>query len=144
MKDPIQEHAEILVDNMKTPNVPNMVLLILYDLRFPINRAGFRYLKDIIPVAFQNPSNIVESELYDKVGGQYTPKVSRSNMDSAVGDVVQKAWDAGTYSMWRKYFPEYIAERETAPTNLEFISGIVFFLHFWLNCYEKEADYERI
>lgn len=99
-KDPIQAHAEFLAENMEIPNVPNMVLLILYDLRIPVNCAGFRFLKDVLPAAFRNPSQIVESELFDCVGSQYLPEVSIRNMDFAIRDVLKKAWKDHNNVIW--------------------------------------------
>lgn len=143
-KDPIQAHAEFLAENTDIPNVPNLVLLILYDLRVPVHCAGFRYLKDAIPAALRQPSHIVETELFDDVGSRYIPQVSFRNMDTSVRDVVQMAWRERTYERWRKYMPEYIMERRKTPTNLEFISCIVYFLEYWQNCCEKEAGHEAI
>ncbi len=141
--DPIQKHAEFLANNISVPNVSNVVLLILYDLSIPVNCVGFRYLKDVLPNTLQNTSHIVESELFDSVGSRYVPAVSTQNMASAVHNVLQKAWSMHTYSRWRKYVPEYIMERSNAPSNLEFISCIAYFLEFWLNCYEKGDGHER-
>ena len=143
-KDPIQVHAEFLAENMRIPNVPNMVLLILYDLRVPVNCAGFRYLKDAIPAALHHPSYIVESELFTDVGSRYIPRVTWRNMDASVHEAVEKAWREHSYDMWRKYMPEYIMERKKTPTNLEFIACLVYFLEYWQNCYEKEAGYGKI
>lgn len=143
-KDPIQAHAEFLADSTRVPNVPNMVLLILYDLRVPIHCAGFRYLKDVIPVALHNPSYIVETELFSEVGSRYIPRVSVKSINNSVHEVVHKAWCERTYDRWRKYMPEYILERQKTPSNMEFIACIVYFLEFWQNCYEKEAGYGTI
>ena len=142
-KDPIQAHAEFLAESTSVPNVPNIVLLILYDLRVPVHCAGFRYLKDAIPTALHNPSYIVESELFDNVGSQYIPQVSVKNINTSVHEAVEKAWSERTYDRWRKYMPEYIVERRKTPSNLEFIACIVYFLEYWQNCYEKEAGYGK-
>lgn len=141
-KDPIQIQAERMAETMRTPNVPNAVLLILYDLRIPVNSAGFRFLKDLLPAALETPSYIVETELFAVVGGRYIPRVAIKSMDKAVHTVLRKAWRSREIEVWRKYIPEYIMERGQEPTNMEFISCIVYFLEFWQNCYE-EAGHEK-
>ena len=143
-KDPILERAEFMAENMKVHNVCNAILLILYDLRVPIKSDGFKYLRYALLIGFQNPDDIVETEIFDAVGEIYSRKVSFRSIDGAIRESIKKAWNQRTDDRWGRYFPEYITERRSQPTNLEFISAIVYFLEFWKNCYEEEAGYENV
>jgi len=142
MKDPIFARAEFLANNMKRQNVQSVILLILYDLRIPVNCDGFGYLKHAIWIASRGTTQIVEAEIFDEVGNLYSPKVSFRNMDTAVHAAIQKAWKTRIDNRWERYLPEYLLERRKPPSNLEFICAIVYFLEFWQDCYEKEASYE--
>lgn len=144
MKNPIFARAEFLAENMKRQNVPSVILLILYDLRIPVNYDGFGYLKHAILIASQTTTQIVEAEVFEAVGNLYSPKVSFHSMDTAVHTAIQKAWKARVDNRWERYLPEYLVERRKPPSNLEFICAIVYFLEFWQDCYEKEASYESV
>jgi hypothetical protein len=142
VKDPIFARAEFLASNMKRQNVQSVILLILYDLRIPVNCDGFGYLKHAILIASRTTTQIMETEIFEAVGNLYTPKVSFRNMDTAVHAAIQKAWKTRVDDRWERYLPEYLIERRKPPSNLEFICAIVYFLEFWQDCYEKEANYE--
>lgn len=139
--DPIFARAQFLADSLSRHKIYSVTLIILYDLRIPLNCYGFGYLKEAIPIALQNPSQIVASEIYAAVGEKYSPKVDSQNMDAAIRDTIRKAWRSRIDDRWRMYLPDYLLERRKPPSNLEFISSIVYFLEMWQDCYEKEADY---
>ncbi len=142
IKAPILERAEFFADNMKEYNIHSAILLILYDLRIPLNYEGFAYLKQAILVACQNPGQIVLSEVLERVRIQSFPAVSIHNMDTAIREAIRKAWKLRLDDRWGRYCPDYFLERKKPPSNLEFIAAIVYFLELWQNCYVKEADYE--
>lgn len=142
--DPIFARAQFLADSLQRNRVHSVTLMILYDLRIPLNSHGFGYLKEAIPVALQNPSQIVASEIYTAVGEDAFPGTSNQNMDAAIRDAIRKAWKARSDDRWGKYLPDYILERKKPPSNLEFISAIVYFLEMWQDCYEKEYDYATV
>jgi len=142
VKDPIFARAEFLAENMGRQNVQSVILLILYDLRFPVNCDGFGYLKHAILIASRRTTQIMESEIFEAVGNLYSPKVNFRSMDTAIHSAIQKAWKARMEDRWERYLPEYLLERRKPPSNLEFICAIVYFLEFWQDCYEKEASYE--
>lgn len=139
--DPIFQRAQLLADSLDRHKIVSVTLIILYDLRIPLDSHGFGYLKQAIPIAHQNPSQIVASEIYTKVGENYSPEVSNQNMDAAIRDAIRKAWKSRMDDHWSRYLPDYIVEQRKPPSNLEFISAIVYFLEMWQDCYEKEADY---
>ncbi len=142
IKDPILERAEFMAETMKVHNVSNAILLILYDLCIPVKSDGFKYLRHILLIASQNPDEIVEASLFDEVRSLLAYKVSTRSIDTAIRESIKKAWDQRSDDRWSRYFPEYLAKRNKQPSNLEFISAIVYFLEFWQNCYEEETSYE--
>ena len=141
VKNPIFTRAEFLAENLKRQNIQSVILLILYDLRIPVNCDGFAYLRYAILIASQCRTQIVEAEIFEAVGKLYSPKVSFRSMDTAIHAAITKAWKTRMDGRWERYLPEYLMERQKAPSNLEFICAIVYFLEFWQDCYEKEAAY---
>ena len=139
--EPIITRAEFMARHLNKHNIRSATLLVLYDLRIPINYDGFDYLLNAIPEAFACETQIVAGEIYDIVGSQYTPKVESRNMDSAIRDAIKAAWKNKAEANWNCYFPEYIINRKKPPSNLEFIVAIVYFLELWQDCCPKEASY---
>ena len=139
----IKVRASFLAKHLQKHNVLSATTIILYDLRFPVNYDGFRYLKIAIPHALQNPSQMVASEIYDAVSEQYSPKAAAQNVGVAIHEIIDRAWQSQADDRWSWYLPDYLMERQKSPSNLEFISAIVNFLELWQDCYDKEVAYER-
>lgn len=138
--DAIWKRAKFLAKNFSRDELQSMTLLILYDLGMPLNYSGFGYLKDAIPVAFESPSQIVAKEIYLSVAERYVPRVDPSTVESAIRDTVERAWEDRHNSKWRYYFPDHMLQRSKAPSNVEFIAAIVYFLEMWQGCC-KEGVY---
>lgn len=139
--DAILERAKFLAKSTDRDEIQGMTLLIMYDLGVPLNYSGFGYLKYAIPVAFRSPSQIVAKEIYLAVAEYYTPRVELSTMESAIRDAIDKAWEDRHNNKWHYYFPHHILQRSKAPSNVEFIAAIVYFLEMWQGCC-KEGAYE--
>lgn len=137
--DVIYERAKEMARTLKKHSVSSAVKLILMDLGFHVHVAGFSYLRLVVPMAYKTPSQIVVSELFDRVGAMYIPEAERKNMLNAVDDSIKFAWKYRDAEIWRMYFPRYIMLRRKAPSILEVISMLVYFLELWQDCYEKEA-----
>ena len=137
--DVIYVRAKEMARTLDKHSISSAVKLILMDLGFPIHLDGFSYLRLVIPLAYHTPSQIVVSELFDKVGQMYVPEAERKNMVSAVEISIRSAWKARDLEVWRLYFPRYITSRRKDPSILEVISMLVYFLELWQDCYEKEA-----
>lgn len=142
--DPIMIRAKFLAQHLNKHNIQSVTLMILYDLRIPLSYDGFDYLTVAIPEAFGRSSQIVAGEIYDAAGNRYIPKVECRNMEAAIRDAIRAAWKVRIDDRWGRYFPEYIVERRKAPTNVEFLVGVVHFMKLWQDCCEKEADYANV
>lgn len=140
--DIIRDRAKFLAKGSKPSELPCIALLILFDLRLPLNYLGFAYLKQILPIASKEPTEIVLKEIYQEVGNRYNPEVGYATMDGAVHDVIVKGWENGNREKWQYYFPSHVIEGPEPPCNSEFISGIAYFLEMWLK-YSKEGEYAK-
>lgn len=140
--DPILLRAKFLAQHLDRHNIRSVILMILYDLRIPLNYAGFDYLTDVIPEACGRSPQLFAGEIYEAVGSRYSPKTAPRNMEVAIRDAIQAAWKVRQIDRWCRYFPEYMLQRRKAPTNLEFLSAVVQFIKLWQDCCEKEASYE--
>lgn len=138
--DAVWRRAKFLAQHSDKNEIQSMTLLIMYDLGIPLNCSGFDYLKNVVPIALKRPSQIVLKELFLEVGEQYVPAVGYSTMDSAIHDVVEKAWKYGRRNRWMYYFPDYLVQNEDPPSNTEFIAGMAYFLEMWQGCC-KEGEY---
>ena len=143
-KDPILERADYMAKKLRSHQVKSVVLMILYDLQIPLNFDGFGYMKNALVIAYRNPTQIVVSEIFEKVGEEYIPKAVVRNIDTAIRDAIKKAWKNRNPNKWRQYLPEELLDGRTPPSNSELISALVYFLELWQDCYEEEVIYERI
>lgn len=143
-KEPILQQAETFAQMLPKHSVLSAVQTILYDLRIPVKYQGFRYLKCVLLIAMENPVQIELSEIYAKAGRQFSPVVKYNNMDNAIRDALQKPWLSRSNETRGKYIPQYMLEEEKQPSNLDFISVIVYFLEMWQDLYEKEASCEKV
>lgn len=140
--DIIRDRAKFLAKGSKPSELPGIVILVMYDLRLPLGGRGFTYLKEVFPVACREPAEIVLKDIFNEVGGRHNPVIGYDQMYDAIHVAVVAAWNSGHRDKWKYYFPSHVIEGEEAPTNLEFISAIVYFLEMWRNgC--KEGDYAR-
>ena len=142
--DPIIIRAKFMAQHLNVRNVRGATLLILYDLRVPVHYMGFDYLLIGIPSALESTSQIVANEIYEYVGSQYIPKVVTQNMEGAIRDAIKAAWKNRTDENWNYYFPDYMVCRRKQPSNLEFISAIVYFLKLWQDCCTEGANYANV
>lgn len=135
----IYKRAREMARTLDKHSVSSAAKLVLMDLGFPVHLDGFSYLRLTIPLAFQTPSQIVVSELFDKIGPTYVPSVERKTIISAVEIAIKSAWKSRDTEIWRMYFPRYMMLRRKAPSILEVVTMLVYFLELWQDCYEKEA-----
>lgn len=140
--DAIWQRAKFLANHSEPGEFQSITLLILYDLGIPVRYSGFRYLKQVIPLAFQKPSQIFVKELLEEVGACYSPKVEYAAMETAIREAIRAAWRNRTDKKWKCYFPDQILQKRKQPSNGEFIAALVYFLEMWQGCC-KEGSYER-
>lgn len=144
VNDLILIRAKFMARHLNEQNVRSATLLILYDLRVPLNYVGFDYILKGIPEALESSSQIMASEIYGLIGSQYIPKVEAKNIEVAIRDAIRAAWNSGADGRWENYFPEYMLRRRKPPSNLEFIAAIVYFLMLWQDCCVKEVNYANV
>lgn len=139
----IANRACFLARHLSNSGLRSITLVILYDLGMPLNCYGFDYLKAAIAVAYSNHTQIVVKEIYDAVRLQYDAQTDVTSVEQAIRSLIGKAWQCRREYRWEWYFPASVTGKRTPPSNLEFISGIVYFLEMWHECNE-EAGYERV
>jgi len=134
--DPIMKRARSLAQNLYS--VQSVMRIILYDLRVPLNCQGFDYLTKVVQAAVdRGDTHIVAAELYEAV---CEPGVKPKSIEIAIRAAIKTAWEIRLVGIWHFYFPEYIVDRRKPPSNLEFITAIVYFVLLWQDCCEKEAE----
>lgn len=122
------------------PTIPSVMRFILYDLQIPMTSEGFDYVVKLVQLAVSHGcTHIVASELYDEVCSQYDPPLAPKSIEIAIRTAIKVAWKIRKEQKWRYYFPEYILCRPKPPTNLEFLTAIVYFVYLWQDCCGKEA-----
>ena len=137
--DSILNRAKVLAQLYDSDDLHAVTLLILYDLGMPLNCSGFDYLKNIIPIAAERPSQIILTEIFAEAEDCYDLKCGYNAMDSAVRDVIKKAWADRLYNDWNCYIPNHILRRSKPPSNVEFIAAMAYFLERWQGCCKGDA-----
>jgi len=137
--DAIFERAKFLARHSDRDDLRSIVLLVMYDLGLPLHYTGFDYMKNLLPIALRDPSQIVIKELFLKVGILYIPPVGYFLMEKSIRSMILKAWSDKQMEKWRCYFPEYMLQGRKPPSNLEFIAALVYFLEMWQGCCKEEA-----
>jgi two-component system response regulator (stage 0 sporulation protein A) len=97
---------------------------IIYKLGVPANIKGYRYLREAIILAVNNPDIIyaVTKELYPAVAQIFdttTPRVERS-----IRHAITVAWRRMDTDIINEYFRHRMSFSMTKPTNSEFIATI--------------------
>lgn len=142
--DVMLSRARFLARRSNGYEYESITLLMLIDMQIPLNSVGFDYLSVFISSAFQKRGPIVLKELYEDVRACYDKGASIEAMDSAMRDAVEKGWKHKTNGKWAFYIPYEILIHEEPPSNLRFISAMVYFLRMWQGCCKrKERDCAR-
>lgn len=91
----------------------------------PRNIKGYRYLKEAIILAVENP-NMIESMtkvLYPSVAEKF--ETTSSRVERAIRHAIEVAWDRCDTEVLEEYFANTISNTKGKPTNSEFIAMFV-------------------
>lgn len=115
----IRDLAKTL-DHDPTEHDCALVSKVLLELGFQSHRAGFKHLKNVIPLFAKDTSQPINKVVYSRAA-EPDHGSSPKSVEKAIRDAIQAAWAAGDRDRWSALFPQ----TRKAPSNKEFISRIV-------------------
>lgn len=92
---------------------------LLLSLGVSPKRAGYRYLREAIPIMARHPDLPVTKELYPTVGALC--QSDGGNVERSIRSVVHTAWERRDERVWQRYFPPDATGHIPRPTNAAFI-----------------------
>ena len=102
--------------------VEELIAYHLLQMGVPRNLMGYRYLKESIAMAVENPEriNFITKALYPEVAKKFQTTPSR--VERAIRHAVEVAWDRCDIEILQDYFGNTISNTKGKPTNSEFIA----------------------
>lgn len=92
---------------------------LLLSLGVPPKRAGYRYLREAIPIMARNPDLPVTKELYPAIGALC--QIDGNNVERSIRSAIHAAWEHRDDRIWQLYFPPDSTGYIPRPTNAAFI-----------------------
>ena len=108
----------------KEINPEKMVTNLLHDFGISANLKGYHYCRSAIIMAVQdiNIQDHITKQLYPKIAEQYNTTPTR--VEREIRHAIEIAWERGNPRIIKKYFVYAYTEKNSRPTNSEFISTI--------------------
>ena len=97
---------------------------VLREVGVPAHVKGYRYVREAIIIAVQDPGviNAITKELYPEVGRRYRSTASR--VERAIRHAIALMWERVDSRTMRRYFGNTITGVIGKPTNSEFIAVV--------------------
>lgn len=92
---------------------------LLLSLGVPPKRAGYRYLREAIPIMAKNPHLSITKELYPTVAALC--QSDGNNVEHSIRSAIHTAWEHRDDRLWQLYFPPDSTGHIPRPTNASFI-----------------------
>lgn len=133
-----KEHGDILLwgvsipdgkDYERTDDIDRVITEILKEIGMPTNLKGYRYMREAIKMAVQDPSILeigMTKSVYPSVGQRFNTTGSRT--ERAIRHAVEVTIDRKNIDVIQKYFGGSISANKGKPTNGEFISAIADYI----------------
>lgn len=131
------DYVKFMAEHLKNSDLRSRVIAILLELGIPSHRDGYKYLVQVILMAYENPLRILTSDIFPTVGKLCDPIVSTRQMEGAIRKVIEEGWRNRDEAVWRDCFMQQRLWKRNCPSNSEFICGVVSFLEL-LQGYRKE------
>lgn len=109
------------------------VLAIMFDLAIPVNHSGFEYLKTAILMQYENPTLDLVNNIYIAIAETHG-NISADMVSSSIRRAIKVAWDHSNTSVWDKYLPAVLTNKNRPPTNAEMIAGLARVIELWQGC----------
>lgn len=95
----------------------------LREIGIPANLSGYKYVRDAIIMAIEDPScmSSITKVLYPSIASKYDG--TSSNVERAIRHAIAKAWDKEDCSARKTYFGNTISSK-SKPTNSQFVAVI--------------------
>ncbi len=97
----------------------------LLNLGFWAHQIGYRYLREAVLVACQNPEAVdsVTKLLYPEVAKRFA--TTDKQVERAIRNSIETAWAKGNRDAWKRLSDNLFEKNETRPTNTEVINALV-------------------
>lgn len=97
----------------------------LLSLGFWAHQIGYRYLREAVLVACQNPTAVdsVTKLLYPEVAKRFA--TTDKQVERAIRNSIETAWDKGNRDTWKRLAGNQFENNKTRPTNTEVINALV-------------------
>ena len=110
------------VDSNREQELFDVITNHIHILGIPAHIKGYRYLRQAIIFAIENPESIdaITKELYPEVAKTFNTTSSR--VERAIRHAIEMAWERGEIETLREYFGNTVSLSKGKPTNSEFIA----------------------
>lgn len=135
------EHVVLLAQHLDLCDLRGAIIAILMELRVPTKSVGFECLKQAIQLQFQDPTRALYGDIYSQIAQRFHQS-SEKQVDQAIREVLDVAWQQGSREAWEWYFSYEGNLTVKRPTNSEFISQVAYIIEFWQSCQSREGYHD--
>ena len=110
-------------------NLKATITALLHEIGVPANLLGYKYLKDAIATAVNEPTVVnkgITKKLYPRVAKLHDTTPSR--VERAIRHAIECAWDRGDLEVLSNFFGNTVSMHKGKPTNSEFIAMAAVYL----------------
>lgn len=134
--DETLEHILFLARRFDKSSIRQTVIILLMELGVPTQYDGFDYLVRAIVICVQDPALVMRKGLYNLVAEQYDREIDTHQIEQAIRNAIECAWQNGRSEAWERYFLAGQRHNVRKPANAEFVSRIARTLELWTGCCE--------
>ena len=118
------EEIEPHKEEPKQVNLTKRVTEVIHDIGVPAHIKGYKYLREAIVQAVNDPGVIegITKILYPQLAKTFDTTASR--VERAIRHAIEVAWDRGDLDTLQRYFGFTVSNLKGKPTNSEFIALI--------------------
>ena len=108
----------------KQMSLTRRVTEVIHDIGVPAHIKGYKYLREAIVQAVNDPGTIegITKVLYPQIAKTFDTTASR--VERAIRHAIEVAWDRGDLDTLQNYFGYTVSNLKGKPTNSEFIALI--------------------
>lgn len=130
------EHVLFLARRFNKSNIRHVTIILLMELGVPTQYDGFDYLVKAIVLCVQDPALVMMKGLYNLIAEQYDRKMDTHQIEQAIRNAIEGAWQNGRSEAWERYFLAGQRHNVRKPANAEFVSRLARTLELWTGCCE--------
>jgi len=123
-KDLIVTYSNLLNLENDEDELRNVVGLYLQKIGIPPNIFGYKYIKEGIVMALENPTMIdkITKTFYPEIANKFS--VNSYNVERAIRHAIEMCYKRGDQALLEEIFKGWISEKRGKPSNAEFLACI--------------------